>query len=203
MPHNNKLADILRNEIEPPRRLALRQMAGLLGLTLSASALDALAGSNPKQQVPSSGRVLNAEQLYMTGEIAELVIPATDTPGALAVNTHVFIDQYLAECVSEYERQGFLRGLKKIDQVAENHFHKTFSAATHKQQVQLLTAIEKNDLGFDANDNQFFKFFKSLILLGYYTSEPGATQELAYLAVPGGYKGDFPFAKIGKAWALN
>lgn len=202
MPHNNNLAEAVRSETESPRRIALKQMAGLLGLSLSASALDALAATSTKQ-LSQTTKVLNAEQLQMTGEIAELIIPATDTPGALAVNTHVFIDQYLAECVSEYERNEFIQGLKRINQIAEDNFHKTFLACTHKQHIQLLTAIETNGLGFDVNDNHFFKSFKSLTLLGYYTSEPGATKELAYLAVPGGYKGNFPFAKIGKAWSLN
>ncbi len=74
---------------------------------------------------------------------------------------------------------------------------------THEQQAELLTAIEKKESGFNAIDKDFFSFFKSLTLTGYYTSEVGATKELAYLAIPGGYKGNFPFSKIGKAWALN
>jgi hypothetical protein len=202
MPHNNKLADAIGAEIEAPRRTALKQMALLLGLSLSAQSLDTLAAT-VKGTMPHVTKFFTPDQLQMTGEIADLIIPTTDTPGALAVNVHGFLDAYLAECVSKEEQKQFLDGLKKINAVAEDKFHKIFLACSHKQHIQLLTAIEKLDMGFTSDDKNFFKQFKSLTLFGYYTSEVGATQELAYLAIPGGYKGNFPFAKIGKAWALN
>jgi len=202
MPHNNKLADAIGVETETPRRAALKQMALLFGLSLSAQSLDVLAVT-VKGTMPHATKFFTPDQLQMTGEIADLIIPTTDTPGALAVNVHGFLDTYLAECVGKAEQKKILEGLKKINSVAEDKFHKTFLACTHKQHVQLLTAIEKSDLGFTAEDKDFFRFFKSLTLFGYYTSEVGATQELAYLAVPGGYKGNFLFAKVGKAWALN
>ncbi len=202
MPHNNNCADITTLEIENPRRAALKQMALLCGLSLSVQSLDVLAAT-VKGTMPHVTKFFTPEQLQMTGEIADLIIPTTDTPGALAVNVHGFLDKYLAECVSKEQQQQFLNGLKKMNAVAEDKFHKTFLACTHKQHIQLLTAIEKTDLGFTADDKSFFTFFKSLTLFGYYTSEVGATQELAYLAIPGGYQGKFPFAKVGKAWALN
>jgi hypothetical protein len=43
---------------------------------------------------------------------------------------------------------------------------------------------------------------KELTTLGYFTSQPGATQALKYAAVPGPYKGDIPFSEVGKAWAI-
>lgn len=47
----------------------------------------------------------------------------------------------------------------------------------------------------------FFRTMKELTVLGYYTSQPGATKELRYLQVPGRYDGCVPFAKVGRAWA--
>lgn len=199
MLHNNKLASA---ELEPPRRRAMKQIAGLLGLAISTQSLDLLAASTPESRKRAT-KFLTADELQMTGEIAELIIPATDTPGALAVDVHGFIDQYLAECVSKDDRQLFRAGLKRLNTVAEDKFHKTFLACTHKQQVQLLTALEKLEMGFTQTDKNFFRQMKSYTLFGYYTSEAGASQELAFLPVPGGYQGNFPFAKIGKAWSLN
>jgi hypothetical protein len=42
---------------------------------------------------------------------------------------------------------------------------------------------------------------KQLTLLGFFTSEVGATQALRYVAVPGKYEGCIPYAKGDKAWA--
>jgi hypothetical protein len=202
MSDNNKPEDELNAEIEHTRRTALKQMALLFGLSLSPQSLDVLAAT-VKGTMPLTTKFFTPEQLQMTGVIADLIIPTTDTPGALAVNVHGFLDTYLAECVSKQDQEIFLNGLKKINSLAENKFRKSFLTCKQKQQTQLLTAIEKSDSGFTPEDKGFFTQFKSLTLFGYYTSEIGATQELAYLAIPGGYQGNFPFAKVGKAWALN
>jgi gluconate 2-dehydrogenase gamma chain len=47
----------------------------------------------------------------------------------------------------------------------------------------------------------FFRTMKELTLLGYYTSEPGATQELKYARIPGRFDGCVPMATIGRAWS--
>jgi hypothetical protein len=47
----------------------------------------------------------------------------------------------------------------------------------------------------------FFRTMKELTLLGYYTSQPGATKELRYIQVPGRFDGCVPLAKSGRAWA--
>lgn len=48
----------------------------------------------------------------------------------------------------------------------------------------------------------FFKMMKELTLLGYFTSEPGATKALAYVPVPGKFEGCVPLKPGQKAWAL-
>ena len=47
----------------------------------------------------------------------------------------------------------------------------------------------------------FFRTMKELTLLGYYTSQIGATQELKYAQVPGRFDGCVPFSSIGRAWS--
>jgi hypothetical protein len=41
---------------------------------------------------------------------------------------------------------------------------------------------------------------KEVTLAGYYMSEVGATKEL-HVAPMGAYKGDIPYASVGKTWA--
>ena len=52
------------------------------------------------------------------------------------------------------------------------------------------------------SDTPFWRTMKELTLVGYYTSEPGATQELRHEAVPGRYEACVPLAEIGRAWAV-
>jgi len=51
-------------------------------------------------------------------------------------------------------------------------------------------------------ETPFFRTMKELTLIGYYTSEPGATQELRHEPVPSRYEGCVPFAQIGRTWAV-
>jgi hypothetical protein len=51
-------------------------------------------------------------------------------------------------------------------------------------------------------ETPFFRTMKELTLIGYYTSEPGATKELRHVPVPGRYEGCVPFTKIGRTWAV-
>jgi hypothetical protein len=48
----------------------------------------------------------------------------------------------------------------------------------------------------------FFRTFKELTLVGYYTSEIGATRELHHAPVPGRYDGCVPLAQVGRTWAV-
>lgn len=48
----------------------------------------------------------------------------------------------------------------------------------------------------------FMRSMKELTLVGYYTSEAGATQELRHEPVPGRYEGCVPFSEIGRTWAV-
>jgi gluconate 2-dehydrogenase gamma chain len=48
----------------------------------------------------------------------------------------------------------------------------------------------------------FFRTMKELTLVGYYTSEPGATKELRHEPVPGRFQGCIPFSQVGRTWAV-
>jgi len=51
------------------------------------------------------------------------------------------------------------------------------------------------------DEPHYFGMMKQLTLWGYFTSKPGATQALRYVAVPGSYQGCIPYKKGDKAWA--
>jgi hypothetical protein len=47
----------------------------------------------------------------------------------------------------------------------------------------------------------YFTMMKQLTLLGFFTSKPGATEALRYIAIPGRYDGCVPYKKGDRAWA--
>jgi len=186
------------------RRAAIKQLALACGLVLSASSLSALAAgvTPPTDLTRSKKTLLNSDQLTLLRELGEIIIPTTDTPGAIAAGVHDFINHFVVYCASAEEQQHLVAGLQRIDESAKTRFSTPFLSASKTQQIELLTNMEQAANGFTADDRKLFKQLKALVTFGYYTSEIGATQELAYLAIPGGYKGNFKFKQVGKAWAL-
>lgn len=61
----------------------------------------------------------------------------------------------------------------------------------------------KFNFGYDKKTmpKHYFSMMKQLTLLGFFTSEPGATKALRYVAIPGKYDPCMPYAKGDRAWA--
>ena len=68
----------------------------------------------------------------------------------------------------------------------------------HKRKLAQNAGTYKRD---SKEDPHYFGMMKQLTLWGYFTSEPGATKALRYIAVPGRYEGVIPYKKGDKAWA--
>lgn len=149
-------------------------------------------------------RALSPQQADLLGTLVDLIIPPTDTPGAKAVGVHVFIDKMLEDWVGREGRLRFERGLAEVDQETRRLHRVGFVDATREQQVALLTRLDREASRARSDGVRplpFFATLKEWTLVGYYTSEIGATQELRWLAVPGRYEADLPFEKVGRTWA--
>jgi hypothetical protein len=185
------------------RRRSLMQLAALCGLAVGELALggDGLAavlapGSTPRRAL------LSADELALTGVLAELIIPQTDTPGALAVGAHRTVDHLLAVCALPPAQAAFRAGLARIDTVAQQQTGKRFTALPAARQTALLHALDSGAAPFDAADARFFRQLKGYVAFAYYTSEAGASRELAYLPVPGGYLGHVKVTAATHTWAI-
>jgi hypothetical protein len=152
---------------------------------------------NPKS-AKTVGKVFSQAQMSQLENICAVVIPKTDTPGAAEVDTHGFLDNQMFHCHTKGQQQQAQSILIKIDRMASKEFSQPFIACDKQQQYDLLTSLEKIQNGFNSEDKQNWKLIKGLIIFGYYTSEVGASQELNYLAVPGGFTGSVPYDKDGK-----
>jgi len=56
--------------------------------------------------------------------------------------------------------------------------------------------------GDQTGDPSFFRMLKELTLVGYYTSEAGAGDELRFLQIPGRWEACIPFENVGRTWAV-
>lgn len=133
-------------------------------------------------------------------EIGETIIPATDIPGAKAVNIGAFMTMMVTDCYSDREHAAFKEGLARIDEACRARFGKSFLECTPGERTDLangLDAEQRASQETKAKDEppHYFRMMKELALLGYFSSEIGCTKAVRYIEVPGAYHGDVPYKK--------
>ncbi|MFM1963632.1 MAG: hypothetical protein RLZZ172_2477 [Bacteroidota bacterium] len=186
------------------RREALERVALLMGGTVIGGA--AFLQGCKSTDTKTAGFSLTADQLAFLDEVAETIIPATSTPGAKAAKVGAFMQVMVTDCYDQKDQQVFVSGITEIDNASKKTFSKGFMEITAEERTSLLNGINKelktyNESKKEGDSNHYFGLMKQLTLLGFFTSEVGATQALRYVAVPGKYEGCIPYAKGDKAWA--
>ena len=111
--------------------------------------------------------------------LTELIIPATETPGAKAALVNRFVDHVLSTADAK-ERSEFIRGLTWLDGRCRARVGKDVAGATAAELTTVLTplAAEGTASADDAPGVAFFRAIKSMTITGYYTTEIGLRQEL-------------------------
>ncbi len=186
------------------RRDLLQNVAVLLGGSIVGGSVFSLSGCTSTDKQVNA--LFSESQVGYLNEIADTILPATSSPGAKAANVGNFMSVMVLDCYTEADQKIFMDGLKKMDELSEKQFSKSFVKADPKQRTELLTALDKEQKEYQAKKTKeqpshYFRMMKELSVLGYFSSKEGATQALRYLAVPGKYDGSFPYKKGDKAWA--
>jgi hypothetical protein len=197
------------------RREAIQRTAMALGYAVTGPALiGVLNGCKATPDVSFKPVFFNQEQAAAIAELTEIIIPRTDTPGAKDAGVPGFIDSMLKEVYSKEDQDKFLAGLMEFEKTAESEYGSSFVNCKPEDQIALFkkhhnSAVESLGTGGPTGwwntaggaDKPFVLKIKELTLLGFFTSEPGATQVLQYNQVPGPYQGCVPLSQVGKAWA--
>jgi len=187
------------------RRQALEQVAILLGGAISAPTVAGVLSRPTRRAWAASPawapRTLSPAQLELVATVAEHIIPQTDTPGARAAGVHRFVDTLLSDHYPATERDRFLAGLADVDARAQSAHGQPFRQCSPEQRIALLGEMDARAFASSrGEDGWFFRRLKELTIVGYYTSEFGAMQEL-HVSPFGAYRGDIPYASVGRAWS--
>ena len=196
------------------RREALKRIASLMGGTVSASVILAIEkGYSATTSAATKPAILRPPQVAIVSAVAEIMIPRTDTPGAIDVGVPGFIDLMLKDVYTRKDRERYLAGVAEFDAAAQGEQGKRFVALEAPQQVALVRKFhdaavveERRPHGRHSQlQRPFILMTKELPLLGFFTSEVGATQLLQYVAVPGSYHACLPLEQAGngKTWAVQ
>jgi hypothetical protein len=183
------------------RRTVLKNVALMLGGALSAPTL--MAMEHLKQ--PNSPKIWNAEftltetQKQIIAEVAEMILPKTDTPGAKDAGVPAFIEMMLKDCYTTPDQLSFLSGVTdlenskflELDVAKRTEMLKELEAKT--KEMMKLREVKQTKMG-DNDDKEimkaqpqglpFWRLIKELTLLGYFTSEIGTKSSFTYVQIP-------------------
>lgn len=188
------------------RREAITQVGLLLGGTIIGSSIFLEIGCKPSTTKTAAGSFFKADQIAFLNEVGETILPATSSPGAKAAKVGEFMDVMVRDCYTKRDQGIFREGLDRLDDQCKKDQGKSFMECSPAQRTAFLTKMDVKQKAYmkaktPEQPSHYFRMIKELTLLGFFTSEVGATKALRYVAIPGKYDGDVPYKKGDKAWA--
>lgn len=132
--------------------------------------------------------------------LADLVIPETDTPGAVEAGVVEYAEMIVGEWMNDEERERFLAGLAHLDTHAGSLWNAPFAEVGETRQAAILSGLEAEGRALAERDEDapegFFHQVRGLVLHGYYTSEIGMREELLFRPLPGSFEGCVDVADV-------
>lgn len=192
------------------RRDAIKQTALLMGCAVSLPAIASImSGCQPSKEPDWIPEFFSPEQGELLAQLCDRIVPATDTPGAIDVFAHRYIDLMLKSCYPAPAQETFLLGLNQLEGRCNELHQRRFVDCGPEEQDALLTefaqrAADERAGGSNADPLPFFFALKELCIVGYLTSEEVSTKLLAYDPIPQQYQGcvSIEEASGGRQWTL-
>lgn len=146
-------------------------------------------------------------------QLAGLIIPATGTPGAIEAGAADYIIKAVSENLSRRDANNFIDGLRDLESLCNRWKGKPFLECSEEDRTAVLLKIRDENV-FTKKElekkvrhkilgNSFFETLKQLTVIGYCTSEIGATKGLSYIDIPVHYLPCIPLEKEQKCWATK
>jgi hypothetical protein len=148
----------------------------------------------------------------LLADLAEIIIPATDTPGAKDAGAVDYMLQILNVCTDTKTLNRFVEGLRDLEAFTQKKFNRPFTECSEKEKQSVLTHFSENTgtgiklldkIKTKVTGKTFFETLKSYTVQGYCISEKGASIGMQYIAVPGKYLSCIPLEPNQKAWATK
>ena len=196
------------------RREALQRASALLGFAVSSTAIGAVMSGCAADPRPDwTPRFFTTNQLTTLAALLDHLLPKTGTPGALDVQVDRFIDLFLKDYGSTDDQQRFVRGLDDANLRARVVAGRSFVDLSPTQKDEVFRALEAEAPALPPSvwgaqtvaqppAPVFYRQFKMLALVGYFTSKEVGLHITKYDPVPGRFDGCVPLSDVGGAWTL-
>lgn len=191
------------------RREAIQRVGVLLGgasLVGGGALLSACAtGADRRQDVRAVGEFA-PEDIAFLDEVADTILPETNTPGAKAAGVGPFMALMVNDTYRHPEQRIFRKGMRTLDDASRSRYGAAFPSARPDQRLELLEQVDREQMEYMASRREdepvhYFRMMKELALLGYFTSEIGCTVAQRYRETPARYDPCVPLLPGETSWA--
>jgi hypothetical protein len=171
---------------------------------LLAAAASTIGIVAPHALWAATGKVKPGPHRALLDRLCDAVIPDTGTPGARAAGVPAFVELAIAHGLENAPDTLLAKATEALDGAAGAAF---LSLAEQEQQSLLdgidAAAYERSGSAYESAGSRTWRTLKALIIVGYYTSEIGGSQELRYLLTPGHFDPDVKLAPGDRAFSSD
>jgi hypothetical protein len=159
---------------------------------------------------PDNNYILSRKSLL--AELTDIIIPATDTPGAKEAGAVDYMMRLLMECTDRKTLNRFVMGLQDLEAYTIHRFHRAFTECPDHEKQAVLSYFDQQSspdhtllkkIKNKYTGKPFFETLKWYTVQGYCISEKGASLGMRYIAVPGKYMSCISLEPNQKAWATK
>ncbi len=169
----------------------------LAGCEREQAPVDEPTADAPTPDAPAAGETIGAfdsADIELLAEIAETILPETDTPGAKAAGVGPFIALMVTDTYSPSEQQIFMEGLAALELESQQANGSGFTGLSSEQRLEIAQRLDREQYDATQNDSDapphYFRMLKELTVLGFFTSEVAYQDVLEYVETPGRYDGN-------------
>ncbi len=205
------------------RRKAIKNLTLGLGYSIAIPSLIPIFNSCTAKDPDWQPVFLNDVQKLFVDYLSDIILPATDLPGALDLAIPQFIDKMMFNVVIAEDKEHLHKGWEIFEKAYQKKYQKESVEATKEECFELIKfyfniSKEREEYIFrlitldieevPLSEMEVFLTYKFLItirsftLLGFYTSEYIGEQVLSYDPIPGKYEPCIPVSRIGNSWSL-
>ena len=172
-------------DITISRRVFIGASVFVVSAPLLASVLNK---NNDLYKVLSDGQFFNANEMTVLTDVAEIMIPKTDTPGAKDAQVALVLDGLMLTWAGKKTKEQYKECIVQIQTIARDTYQEKYIDLSLKQRTQLIEqldirAFENKKTGLSAS----YRKLKEIIFHVYYTSEEANPD---FVLIPGGYRGN-------------
>jgi len=187
----------MAHDLELDRRALLTSILSLVGAASSSGfSMQSLANIGPKDR-----RFFSASGFDLLSLLADAIIPGTKSPGALAANVPAKLDTLMLSWASANTQSMVTEALGRVETASDPVTGKSFRNLASDERVRFLSdydakalmpsirsselSEEKSRASSSSIADPGYQKIKQLIVMLYYVSEIGMTQERVYEHIPG------------------